>query len=323
MVMINPEGDKMKCPFCENSNFTVLTDKLRDSSGRVLFCPNCDLGILEEGYRQDLKSFYDQEYRRLHGPDLEKESSYQEFFDAYVNYQQQRILLLKPYLKAGDRLLEVGCAIGHFMYHVKNHVREVIGVDYDSRAASFAQKACKCKTYGCGLEETDLEDHSFDVIVANQTLEHVPDPVSFIKLLKRYLKPNGVISIEVPNLYDPLLSLYPVERYQSFYYHRAHLYYFSEKSLASVMQKAAFKGKVYFSQDYTFYNHLHWKLLDQPQPSCHEGLGFSRLPLRDNISKTMFAEITSWFEETNDQYRKILARNKMTDNITFIGNPTD
>jgi FlaA1/EpsC-like NDP-sugar epimerase len=66
----------------------------------------------------------------------------------------------------------------------------------------------------------------FDIIIARHVIEHVTDPVEFLKLCQSILTDNGVIYIEVPNLND-ILS---IERLTDFF--NDHIQYFSNSSLS-------------------------------------------------------------------------------------------
>lgn len=88
-------------------------------------------------------------------------------------------------------------------------------------------------------------------------MEHVEDPIGFAVMLGKYLKPKGIVYIEVPSLLDPPLSVYDNFSYRNFYFHGAHLFYFTPRSLITVMNRAGFTEEVYFTQDYNFLNHLH------------------------------------------------------------------
>lgn len=46
---------------------------------------------------------------------------------------------------------------------------------------------------------TGLEDSSFDLILSNHVLEHVPDDMAAIKEMLRLVGPNGMIMMTVPN----------------------------------------------------------------------------------------------------------------------------
>jgi SAM-dependent methyltransferase len=308
----------MKCYLCDRQELIQLTTQLRNGPGVVLYCDHCGLGMLQHNV-SDLNRFYKEEYRKQYGPEPGKASHYAEIFDSYVNYQQQRVDLLRPYFSLDKKLLEVGCSTGHFLYNVKNLVGEVIGVDYDSGAAEFAGNICQCKTFGCGLDETGLPVASYDVACAIHTMEHVEDPIGFATMLGKYLKPDGIIVIEVPSLHDPLLWVYDNANYRIFWFRDVHLFYFTPKSLEKVMNKAGFIGKMYFTQDYNFLNHLSWIMLGKPQSTCHYGLSTPKLPIAERVSTELREELDSWMESVDREYKALLAKHEVTSNITFIG----
>jgi len=308
----------MECYLCGRKDLRRLTGRLRHGPGTVLVCDSCGLGMLETRVR-DLQGFYDGDYRKKYGPDLDRASTYEEIFQAYLPFQAHRVDLIRPYLGAGKRLLEVGCSTGHFLYHIRDLVGEAVGVDYDSGAAKFAGERCGVTTYGCDLLKTPLKPASFDVVCAIQTMEHVPDPVGFVKMLGRYLKEDGIIYIEVPNLADPLMALYENRAYTDFYFHEAHLLYFTEQSLSTVMKRSGFQGRTVFFQDYSLMNHLNWLFLDRPQPTCGEGLGPARLPLTVPPDQAIRRDLDAFMDRADREYRSILAHHGYTDNMAFIG----
>ncbi len=211
----------MNCYLCQTRDLTVLTTQLRDGTGSVEYCKACGIGMLND-CPTNLKQYYEKEYRGGHGPKPNEQSDYPEIFEAYVNYQAQRVAQLQPWLKPTTRLLEIGCSTGHFLYNVKPLVKEVIGIDYDPGAAEFAGRVCQCTTYGCDFDDAGLSPASFDLVCAIQTVEHLEDPIGFVARLGKYLKPDGIAYIEVPSLSDPLLAIYDNPSYRKFYFHRAH-----------------------------------------------------------------------------------------------------
>lgn len=308
------------CPLCHSDDLELLTERLRHGPGRVFYCGTCEIGILD-AESGDLKQYYERDYRELHGPRIGVRSDYEEIFEAYVDYQGQRIEMLRPWLEPEARLLEVGCSTGHFLYGVKDLVGEVVGVDYDSGAAAYAAKKCGCRTYGGDLAESGQPERSFDVVCAMQVMEHVDDPVGLAELLRRYLKPEGIVYVEVPNLRDPLLSVYGVEAYRSFYFHDAHMLYMTERSLRTIMERAGFEGGVRFMQDYNLLNHVHWVVAQRPQESNRPGMGPPVLPLRGELAAEVRDELGELLARSDREYRELLARHGATDNMAFIGSP--
>ncbi len=306
----------MKCLLCGKNTNILLTDTLRGGSkGKVYFCKSCELGMLENHRsKKEIVDFYKDEYRKH--PLCKESSSSQELFDIYVNFQQGRIDLLKKYLKKDITLLEVGCSVGMFLYNVREYTNRIVGIDYDVASVIFATQKCGCLIYDKDIKETGLPKKSFDIICMFQVLEHVVNPIKFISQYKEYLKPNGVICIEVPNINDALRYAYDLPNYNRFYFHPAHLWYFSEKSLSILMKKAGFTGNIVFTQSYNILNHLHWIDTDTPQKSCIPGMSKPSFPLRKDFNSNI---LDGFLLFMNSMYKAFLRVLKITDNITYIG----
>jgi len=224
----------MQCFLCQKQVTDLLTDTLRDGQKKnVYYCRDCDLGILDNQRTQtELKQYYKHIYRTDRPEKL---------FADFFPFQQDRLRLIKPFLNKKTKLLEVGCSAGMFLNHVKNQVKEIAGLDYDSKSSRFTSEICQCKVYN---DEKYLPKKYFDVICLFQTLEHVYNPESFLRDVLKSLKKHGVIYIEVPNLYDALVSTYNIPFHYKFFFHIAHLWYFSEVSLMKLMNKLGFRGKI-------------------------------------------------------------------------------
>jgi SAM-dependent methyltransferase len=64
----------------------------------------------------------------------------------------------------------------------------------------------------CSLHDFPLPNDIFDCVLSLETLEHVPDPVLFIKEVKRVLKPGGICVLSTP----PALAEYMRLLYELF-----------------------------------------------------------------------------------------------------------
>jgi SAM-dependent methyltransferase len=292
----------MKCFICGEDVINVITNTLRDGQKRnVYHCWKCDLGILDsESNQGELKKFYNLAYRT---------DSPKELFFEFAPFQEDRIKVISPYLNKSKTLLEVGCSAGMFLYHVKDLAKEVAGMDYDTKSAKFTEELCNCKVYN---DEKRLPKKYFDIVCLFQTLEHVHNPEKFLRDVLKSLKPNGLVYIEVPNLYDALVSTYDIPAHRKFFFHQAHLWYFSEKSLTILMKKLGIHGEVKFIQDYNLLNHLAWANTGMPQDRL-AGLSKPRLPLKKN------EELNEFFVKIDKQYKDLLSKLKITANLHFIG----
>lgn len=278
----------MNCILCNKKMETIITSKLRNNEHQdVFYCEDCKLGILSDKRDEtDLKNFYKGDYRKVAKPDLTHDTSPEELFNSYVNFQNDRIKIIEPYFHKDKTLLEVGCSAGMFLYHAVDKLKEIVGIDFDVQAAKYAESKCNCKVYTSKITETGLPKKSFDIICAFQILEHVKDPITFLSELNGYLKDDGVMFIEVPNLDDILVSTYNLPFHHQFYFHSAHLFYFSERSLSLLMEKMNMNKEFYFVQDYNMFNHVHWLMNDKPQVSCMPGLSHPQIDLNQISKKT-------------------------------------
>ena len=311
----------MICIICGKNTGKILTDKLRGGKQRkVYYCPICKLGMLENKQSsKGLRQYYDKTYRKQHKPVLAKVLSPKEIFDIESPLQRYRLELIKPRLKKTMRILEVGCSAGMFLAAVKPYVKTAYGIDYDSRSARFAAAKTGFPVYTSDVETTWIPEKSLDMICMFHTLEHVQNPAELLKKLSRYLKPGGLFFIEVPNLDDALLSAYGLKNYyENHWFHEAHLWYFSPKSLSRLLKKIGFASKIHFYQDYNFLNHMHWLAADKPQATASIGRGAPRLPLRASLDRSKAQALNQFIAKANKAYKQILEQQGLAANMLLI-----
>jgi SAM-dependent methyltransferase len=103
------------------------------------------------------------------------------------------------------RLLDIGCGTGIFVKFLDSY-GEAFGLDISIDALSFCQKrGFSMLVQGSGLSIPFL-DNTFDVLTANDLVEHLEDDVVGLKEFLRVLKPGGRAFIFVP-AYQFLWSL--------------------------------------------------------------------------------------------------------------------
>jgi 2-polyprenyl-3-methyl-5-hydroxy-6-metoxy-1,4-benzoquinol methylase len=310
----------MKCILCGKNNSILMATEVRDGKANVFYCKKCDLAFLDNSVTENsLKEYYDDEYRKTTSLRLGSGMKPKELFLTAREFQDHRLGFLKKFLRKDKKLLDVGCSSGMFLWHAKKYVKEVVGIDYDSNSAKFAAKICSCKTYSKSIQETGISENYFDIICAFQTLEHVGDPIEFISQYKRYLKPGGIIAIEVPNLRDPLLYLYEVPHYQKFFFHKSHLWYFTKKSLEKLMDDSGFKGKAEPLQEYNILNHMGWIYTNAPQSTGLAGLRKPILPIRKSIIPSTVKKMNEFIQKVDSEYRKKLYEVGLGANLFYIG----
>ena len=153
---------------------------------------------------------------------------------------------MRAYLPAAPRrVLEVGCGEGNFIAGVEG-ATERWGVEPNAAAAQAA--ATRLDRVLTGRFETvaaDLPARYFDLIICNDVIEHMEDHDRFLRAIRGYLAPGGVLIGSVPNMrnYKVLFDLLVLRdwRYQdSGILDRTHLRFFTKISLRRSLTDAGF-----------------------------------------------------------------------------------
>jgi 2-polyprenyl-3-methyl-5-hydroxy-6-metoxy-1,4-benzoquinol methylase len=102
----------------------------------------------------------------------------------------------------GSTVLDVGCATGYLGAALSARGCRAWGLDQDAAAVSVAEPWYE-EVYAIDLEECDelpWPARFFDVVLAADVLEHLRDPQTTLRLLRRNLKRGGRLIVSVPNV---------------------------------------------------------------------------------------------------------------------------
>lgn len=120
------------------------------------------------------------------------------------NYFGEEIKILKSLQPSGDQLkaLDVGAGYGRCMRSLELAGYDAYGFEpskpfYDLAIEKF--NIPKEKIQFSTIEDIDYPENSFDFISFGAVLEHLHDPSHSLKKAMRWLKPQGIIHIEVPS----------------------------------------------------------------------------------------------------------------------------
>jgi 2-polyprenyl-3-methyl-5-hydroxy-6-metoxy-1,4-benzoquinol methylase len=97
------------------------------------------------------------------------------------------------------RLLDVGCGSGGFLQRMQAIGWRVEGVELDPDAAAFAREALEGPVHASGFVEAALPTDAFDAVTMNQVIEHVPDPLAYLREAARVCRPGGRVVLATPN----------------------------------------------------------------------------------------------------------------------------
>jgi len=200
----------------------------RRSHGAILQCLAC--GLVFQVPRL-LPEALVQTYRDVEDP------TYLDHIAARQTTFRYNVRPVQPYLRPGDRVLEVGSYCGAFLEVAGESGVDVTGLEPSRWAAGVARERQPAPVFEGTLEELPEEVGAFDAIVAWDVLEHFAGPLQELRHMNKRLRPGGllVFSTLMIDSWFPRLA----GRHWPWFMDM-HLFYFTEETLADLLARAGF-----------------------------------------------------------------------------------
>lgn len=239
-------------------------DRVRDSDSiavykclksGVIFLDDTELSQVSEYEKKIGFNYWDRQWNR-----------HKKFVPEKANLSaddERRALQFKWNIK-NKKWLDFGTGLGGVLRLLKDYSLIAEGLEPQEAPREFLIES----GIECYADLNELEDGKYDVIILFHVLEHLPDPVGILEVLKQKLSSGGSIIIEIPHAKDALLELYESDSFKQFTLWSEHLILHTRESLSKVIRAAGFSDfRITGFQRYTLYNHLHW--LAKNKPSGH------------------------------------------------------
>lgn len=156
--------------------------------------------------------------------------------------------------KQETHILDVGCNNGSFIQSILsiNPKNEAWGIEPDFELAEKCKKVAH-KVINKSVEDAieDLPDGYFDRIFFNDVLEHLMDPETVLREIKKKLKPGGCVVSSIPNVryFRVLRDLLFRKEWvyvDSGVLAKVHLRFFTEKSIVRLYKDAGYKVEQHY-----------------------------------------------------------------------------
>lgn len=199
------------CNMCgaSSENFKTLGKRMNRSQGKnprkkvgitttVQQCKSCDLIFSNPmPIPKDLQDHYGMP------PENYWVENYFTVEPTYFSEVIQWVNSINP-IEKGMKALDIGAGIGKCMIALENASFDVYGIEpshpfYD-RALS-RMKIDPSKIENIQIEDAQFAQETFDFITFGAVLEHLYNPADSIEKAMKWLKPGGLIQIEVPSSY--------------------------------------------------------------------------------------------------------------------------
>ncbi len=264
--MNNPlQCETTACPLCGNDRSTpVMTagDLLYGIAGEftLVRCGVCEHVFLDpRPTRENIGRFYPSDYGPFRGGRSKADGMFHEspsrppldprgwswLRRIVLWWIDSRAILFRDVASTPKRALELGCSHGVFLEQLRQRGWECVGVEPAAEVASEAAARGFDVKVG-SLEEAvamDLDtfqDGRFDEVFAWMVIEHLHDPVSTLRLVRRLLKPGGWLIFSVPNF-----GCWERRAFGGFWYALqlpTHLQHYTQTSLRQLLSTAGFKS---------------------------------------------------------------------------------
>jgi len=209
------------CNMCGSSsqNHKILGKRLNGSQGKdpknkigitttIVKCTDCGLIYsnpqpipfdIQDHYGVLPESYWNKEYFKIN--------------DAYFKFELVRLRKLID-VKDGMKYLDIGAGLGKAMIALTKAGFDSYGFEpskpfYEKAISEMRMSPDKLKL-GM-IEDVEYPENYFDFISFGAVLEHLYDPSDSINKAMKWLKPNGIIHIEVPSsdwLVNKLINFY-------------------------------------------------------------------------------------------------------------------
>ncbi len=201
MKIVNPS-----CPGCGSNDKTLLFKtwdheyETTDISFPMNTCVACGLVYLSP--RPDVSALnliYPPEYMNFNTDAASKVTVVRKFSN-WLQSRRIKKLINGLYPGRSDlKVLDVGCGDGYLLDRIKDvfPAFKTFGVEPYEAAASVAGK--KHDVF-VGIIEDFRTEEKYDLVVSYHVIEHVAEPRVFLENMKKFVKEDGYVIIDTPNL---------------------------------------------------------------------------------------------------------------------------
>jgi SAM-dependent methyltransferase len=186
----------------------------------------CECGVVRTGLTMASEyylSIYRSEYHDWRDPELGK-VPYKERF--LPDLQVAEIRLTRYAFKPGTKVLDVGSGNGAFVSAARDRGLKAYGVEMNPTMVD------PDTTYVGELPDQHFPTRYFDYVTMHDVLEHVLDPIAYLKEIRRIIKPSGRLIVDFPQFWTEAGRHHwkPIE----------HIWFFTEEQMILLLKQCGF-----------------------------------------------------------------------------------
>ncbi len=217
------------CNLCSGKDISVLSNMSRSGKSlRTVICKSCGL-VWSDPRPYEAKQFYEEEYRLVYKNTYTPKPKH---ILRAGKVALSRLDKIHRLISSPKAILDVGSGGGEFAYLLASLGHHVSGIEPNRGYAEYSMKEYGLTVHVGFVQDRVLPLEAFDVITMWHVLEHTEDPGAVLDRLRSWLKSDGMLVVEVPNVEAICQS--PKSTF-----HEAHLYIFNIATLRGLAEKSS------------------------------------------------------------------------------------
>jgi len=208
----------------------------------ILECSNC--GHMINIHKLNINNIYTKKYYNL---TYKNKNILYDRFREIINLPYKKsdnkhrsnrvhLFLKNNFNKNQKKILDIGSGTGVFLYEMTKKGYNCVGIEKDNRYVEFNKNL-----YNLNVLNQDIfkmkknKNFRFDLISCNKVLEHLKDPLKFLREFKKFKKKNTILYLEVPSVKARKKGKYTGE------FGIEHYHIFSVSSFKNLISAAGFE----------------------------------------------------------------------------------
>ncbi|MEE9211318.1 MAG: class I SAM-dependent methyltransferase [Phycisphaeraceae bacterium] len=154
-------------------------------------------------------------------------------------FRSARARRVRRYIAPPAKILDIGCGNGRFLGCLIEQGFDGYGIELSGKAAQRARQIPGVQLKVGRLEAADYNEHVFDGICMWHVFEHLTEPKTTLRIIRKILKPDGYLLMSTPNI-DSVQS----KLFRGHWLHLdppKHLFFLGASDLTAAMRGFGFK----------------------------------------------------------------------------------
>ena len=148
---------------------------------------------------------------------------------------RDRLQMLRQHKQSGA-MLDLGCSSGGFLRFLRGDSWKLYGIEMSVECAKKAEASTGADVFVGDILDAPFQPECFDVITCFDVLEHLFEPRRVMDKVAKWLKPEGIFYVQVPNIDSAEARVFGT------YWHGLelprHLFHYSPASLRFLAESA-------------------------------------------------------------------------------------